>query len=131
MNDLNKSDIVNLFKGKPVFEKKNQVIDLIFKAVNEPSLLGLDFSDITNLIKSGNKFQFLSCESSNLQIHQKEIDAVSGTIVFITVGENGTLRQVNALLEKHFSKPNLIPIAWMSNKVPTDNPKIEVLLIYK
>jgi len=125
-------EIKDLFKGKPVFKGKNKVIKIIFKMVSEPSLMGLDYSDINLVIQKADSYLTIFCYLKELSKYQNKIDSAFGSIVSITIGENGTLGHVNSILEGYFSKQNmLVPLAWVSKKIQDDNPKIEVLLAFK
>ncbi|MFH1694863.1 MAG: hypothetical protein ABH850_00345, partial [Candidatus Micrarchaeota archaeon] len=52
-----RKEIAELFKGNNDFAGREEIINLVYRVVIEPGLLGLDYSDIKNIFVPNSKFR--------------------------------------------------------------------------
>ena len=129
---LKLEDIEALFKNKESFTDQEKIISAIYNQILAPSLVGVDYEDIKELIKSGDTYKVIFSNLDGLLEYQKDIESAEGIIVIVTFGKNGTLDQLeNGICKKYFPNKKVISIAQISEDVPESNPKIDLLLVYK
>ena len=128
---LKLEDIEALFKNKESFPDQEKIISVIYNQILAPSLVGVDYGELKDLIKEGNTFKTIFSNLKELSKHQKSIDLAHGAIIFVTFGKNGTLGQLeNGICKKYFPNKKVISIAQISEEIQDSNPKIDVLLVY-
>jgi len=129
---LKLEDIEALFKNKESFLDQEKITSLLYNKLITPSLVGADYDEIKELIKSGDTYKVVFSNLDGLLEYQKDIESAEGVILIVTFGKNGTLDQLeNGICKKYFPNKKVISIAQISEDVPESNPKIDLLLVYK
>ena len=129
---ITRVDIAFLFKDKGDFDNREEIIDIIYNGVKEPSLMCFDYADLLNIIKPNRKFELIKTFLDKISGYQATIDASAGTIVVFTCGPKDTLGFVNAIIEDNFSKTGgLVTIAFIKPEAPSGNPKLDIILARK
>jgi len=131
-NDFNlppKEKIVGLFKDKSNFVGREEMINLVYRVIAEPGLLGLDYSDIKNIFVPNSKFRLTKTFLNEISEYQTAIDDSAGVFVVFTCGPEDTLGFVNEILEDHFHRAGAcVPQCFIDPKVQSGNPKLEIIL---
>jgi len=124
-----REEIAELFKGNTDFVGREEMINLVYRAVIEPGLLGLDYLDIKNIFVSNSKFRFIKTFLSEIRKYQSVVDDSAGVFVVFTCGSDDTLGFVNAILQEHFHKAGAcVPQCFIDSKMKSGNPKLEIIL---